>query len=80
MNTGDWVMYEATHRGTKERRIGMVRWLEPHWVDITWHWLSEYVYSAKLFNSSTVMRKYCTPITKEVADIMIRSSDDNNNE
>jgi hypothetical protein len=74
MKTGDWVMYEATHQNTKERRLGQVRWLEPHWVDITWHWLSEYANTAVLFNSSTVMRKYCTPLTEEVAQIFLTAN------
>jgi hypothetical protein len=67
-------MYEATHQGDKERRLGRVRWLEPHWVDVTWYWLSEYAGSAVLFNSSSVMRKYCTPITNEVAQIFLTAN------
>jgi hypothetical protein len=36
--------------------------------------LSEYAGSAVLFNSSSVMRKYCTPITNEVAQIFLTAN------
>ena len=73
LNVGDWVLYEATHQNTKEQRVGMVRWVNPHVVDATWHWVRT-PSNATVFASSTVVRCYCTPITKEVADVIIKSN------
>lgn len=75
MNVGDWVMYEATHQGIKEQRVGMVRWVNPYVVDATWHWFREPTNIA-LYASSKVLRKYCTPLTKEVVDVIIFSNNE----
>lgn len=72
MNVGDWVMYEATHQRNKERRVGKLRWVRQTWVDVTWYWVQEPSNTA-VFASSTVALKYCTPLTKEVADLIIYS-------
>jgi len=75
MNIGDWVLYEATHDGVKEQRLGKVRWLEPHWVDVTWYWVDEHADPHLPNNSSTsVMRKYCTHLTNEVAQIFLTAN------
>lgn len=67
-------MYEATHQGHKERRLGKVRWCNQAVVDATWYWVDEHA-DPHLPNTSTVVvRKYCTPLTKEVADVIIKSN------
>lgn len=73
MKIADWVLYEATHQNEKVKRVGMVRWCNPHVVDATWHWSNE-IGRFGNFNSSTVVRAYCTPISKEVADVIIFSN------
>lgn len=76
MNIGDWVMYEATHQGHKERRLGKVRWCNPKVVDATWYWVgSEYQDPHDgVFHSSTVIREYCTVLTNEVAQIFLTAN------
>jgi hypothetical protein len=76
MNTGDWVMYEATHQGHKERRLGKVRWCNQAIVDVTWYWVdSEYQDPhPKAFYSTSVVRKYCTQLTEEVAQVFLTAN------
>lgn len=73
MNIGSWVLYEATHMGSKKTIVGQVRWVEPNWVDTTVFWTNN-SYDHLLYNTATLMRSYCTPITKEVADVIIKSN------
>lgn len=72
MKTGDWVMYEATHGGTKETRLGKARFVAPEWVDVTWYWIKDTLVG--LNSSTTVMRKYCTPLTEEVAQVFLTAN------
>lgn len=74
MNTGDWVMYEATHQGHKERRLGKVRWCNQAIVDVTWYWVCEDSDPHLPNKSSNVVRKYCTPLTEEVAQIFLTAN------
>lgn len=72
MNIGDWVMYEATHQGNKERRLGKARFVDPEWVDVTWYWMEDTLVGIN--SATTVMRKYCTPLTNEVAQIFLTAN------
>lgn len=74
MNVGDWVLYEATHQNEKEQRMGMVRAVNTKVVDVTWYWIKP-PSNQVVFASSVVVRSYCTPITKEVADVIIKSNE-----
>jgi hypothetical protein len=75
MNVGDWVLYEATHQNTKEQRMGKVRGVNTDVIDVTWYWIKP-PSNQVVFASSVVLRAYCTPITKEVADVIIFSNND----
>lgn len=72
MNVGDWVLYEAVHYGAKKRVLGKVRHVAEKWLDITCYW-TDRIHDNPLYTSANLMRKYCTPITKEVADLIIYS-------
>jgi hypothetical protein len=76
MKIGDWVLYEATHQGSKEKRLGKVRWVEPTWLDVTWHWTDSVLDDphSEIFFSTTVVRKYCTVLTDEVAQIFLTAN------
>lgn len=72
MNIGDWVMYEATHSGDKVVKLGKIRWVEPHWVDVAWYWSDDGFMG--LNSTTNVMRKYCTVLTNEVAQVFLTAN------
>lgn len=74
MRVGDWVMYEATHQNIPEKRLGKARHVEPDWVEVTWYWVCEDSDPYTVNNSSTVVRKYCTVLTDEVAQIFLTAN------
>jgi len=74
MNTGDWVMYEATHQGIPEKRLGKVRWCNQAIVDVAWYWVDEHADPRLPNNASTVVRKYCTVLTNEVAQVFLTAN------
>lgn len=77
MKVGSWVLYEATHQRSKKIIIGKVRRVEHEvvngWLNVLVYW-ANFPYDHPVYSTTNLMRKYCTPITKEVADVIIKSN------
>jgi hypothetical protein len=78
LNVGDWVLYEATHMNAKKKVIGQVRHVEHEivsgWLNVAVYW-TDTPFDHPLYSTANLMKKYCTPITKEVADVIIKSNE-----